>query len=335
MRFGETWVPSKRSSWSPTTREGVEIGLYTFDPGTLGSGFYANKGDGGKAFLREDTNVFIAQLVLGVFGLLVGDKRLRIATIVLIAVSFFVAIGPECLGIPNVVYYALVKASSTFQRLWWPSRALVLGHIGLALLAGAAFVRFGRYAPWAALVTTLAWAAELPGAQLAPMATWEAGVPAGYRCLGEATDGAVIELPYSHTQAHLYYQTKHDRPIFGGMVEDNPVFAPAEQVAFQKDNSFLAVLLDQASQSQDPLVFSPQDRAELATMGYRWVLLDKRAYIDVGDKGARVGTSLEGRARFVRRTLTGLLGAPVYEDEVTAIYAPWNHGSPCPDGVGE
>ncbi len=319
------------TAWSPTTREGVDIGVYTFDPTTLGSGFYALKDDGGLAFLREATTVLVAQVAVLLAGLVLAPRRIAGAAIVLIGVSLAIALGPEAAGVPNPLYHALVHASSVFQRLWWPSRALVLAQIGLALLTGFALVRLRGAAPWVALGLGAAWIVELDGAKLAPMSTWEAGIPAGYRCLGEADDGAIIELPYAHTQAHLYFQTVHGRPIFGGMVEDNPVFAPAEQVAIQQSNSFLSVLLDQAASGAKAPDYTAEDAAAVAAMGYEWVVLDKRAYIDVGDRTTRVGTELEGRGRWVRRTLAGLLGAPVYEDEQTAIYAPWGAGSPCPD----
>jgi hypothetical protein len=322
-------------SWTPTTKEGVQIGLYTFEPTSLGSGFYAMKNDGGMAYLREDTNVFVAQVLLAGLGLLVATGRARVAALVLIAVSLAISIGPETVGIPNPIYFALAKATSIFQRLWWPSRALVLGHIGMALLTAFALYRLKGLAPWVATACAAWFGWELSKSELGPMATWEAGIPQGYRCLAEAEEGAILELPYAHTQAHLYFQTQHGRPMFGGMVEDNTVFAPPEQVAYRSSNSFVAVLLDQGSDGLKAPVFSPQDRAALKELGYRWVVLDKRAYIDVGDLDAKVGTSLEGRARWVRRTMTSLMGKPVFEDEATAIYAPWDHGSPCPDGVGE
>ncbi|MDP2313602.1 MAG: hypothetical protein Q8P41_11900 [Pseudomonadota bacterium] len=328
------------TSWSPTTAEGVDIGLYVFDPVALGSGFYAIKNDGGMAWLREDTNVFPIQVLFLVLGAVLAPPRIRRAALVLVAVSLVVATGPSVVGFPNVLYLLLVKATSIFQRLWWPSRALVLGQIGLAILLGFALHRMGRLAPFAALAAGAWWVLDLRAAELGPMASWDAGIPAGYRCLAESeasaeAPGAIVELPYAHTQAHLYYQTLHGRPLFGGMVEDNVVFAPGEQVAFQKDNGFVAVLLDQAATGADAPVYEAEDRAALNAMGYKWVVLDKRAYVDVGDRDARVGTNLEGRARWVRRTMTELLGAPVYEDEATAIYAPWEDGSPCPDGVGK
>jgi hypothetical protein len=92
------------------------------------------------------------------------------------------------------------------------------------------------------------------------------------------------------------------------------------------------MLVDQAAFGQRRPVYSAADRLQVHTLGYRWVVLDKGAYEEETD--ARRETSLVGRAPWVRRSLTNLLGAPVYEDEQTVIYAPWGDGSPCGAGSG-
>jgi hypothetical protein len=246
-------------------------------------------------------------------------------------------------ALPNLVYIALVRGFRVFRRLWWPSRALVLAEVAAAVFAASAIAAaLARLVPEGAsarrigaailgiAVLTCVWGRELDGAKLVPFPIWPAGIPAGYRCLSEVDEGAVIELPYAHSQAHLYYQTIHGRPIFGGMVEDNPVFSPSGQVAIQKDNTFLAVLLDQSTEAENPPDYRDVDRAALHELGYRYVLVDKRAYLDPGHEGSLVGTTHEGRVRYVRRVLTNLLGAPVFEDQMTVIYAPWGDASPCP-----
>ena len=74
---------------------------------------------------------------------------------------------------------------------------------------------------------------------LFPFETWNAGIPAGYKCLATGPEGAVLELPYNFTQAHLYYQIEHGRPIFGGMLENNKVFTPRETTELLKNNTCL------------------------------------------------------------------------------------------------
>lgn len=316
------------TTWSPTTKEGVKIGLYVFDPTTLTSGFWAMKNDGGMAFLRMDTNVFLVQVLLAALGLALA-KTHRAVTIVLLAVSFVIAVGPQVFGLPNPLYIALAKSSSIFQRLWWPSRGLVLAHVGLAVAMGLGFARMRSLAPIVATAAAIWWGFSLRSAQLGPMTTWDADVPDAYRCLAEADSGAIVELPYAHTQAHLWYQTVHGRPLFGGMVEDNPVFSPPAQLAYQRDNTFVSVLLDQSTYGKRRPAYRQEDRAALQALGYRWVVLDKRAYVEGGDIQARTGSSLAGRANRVAVVMEQLVGRPVWEDADNAIYAPWGDGSPC------
>lgn len=328
------------SSWVPTTEEGIDIGVYVFDPLSLRSGFYALTDDDKLAFIPEDRNVLVVQVVLLVLGLFAAPRGLRGATVAMLAVAGALAVGPSVdlgVDVPNVLYHGLVRGFRVFRRLWWPSRALVLAQIALGILGAFALARLLRVPGLGALAVAgiaALWGWELDRGGLMPMPVWPAGIPEGYRCLADADEGAVVELPYAHTQAHLYYQTVHGRPIFGGMVEDNPVFAPKEQVAIQQTNSFVSVLLDQAASGAKPPDYTEADKQAVYDLGYRWVLLDKRAYLDPGHEASRVGPAREGRLRWVRRVFGRMLGAPVYEDEITVVYAPWGDTTPCPDRAG-
>ncbi|MFZ5478134.1 MAG: hypothetical protein ACOZNI_15310 [Myxococcota bacterium] len=330
-----TWTLTK---WAPVTLEGKDVGVYVFDPRRWVSGFYGLADDDTLKFIPEDRTISFTQAALAVVGLRFAPAALRGPLVAMCLVSGVVALGPSvnlwAVDVPNLPYLAMVWATRLFQRLWWPSRALAVTQVALAVLAAVALARITR--PGLAVLASLgiagAWAYELrAGDRVAPMAVWPAGIPEGYRCLAEADEGAVIELPYAHTQAHLYFQTIHGRPVFGGMVEDNPVFAPAEQRELREKNTFVAVLIDQASEGEKARVYDPADRAAVEALGYEWVLLDKRAYMTPGGHLARVNPAAEGRPRWVRKVMLDLLGAPVWEDDMTAIYAPWGATNPCPD----
>lgn len=332
-----TWT---LTTWRPTTLEGVDIGLYVFDPRRWVSGFYALAEGGGLTFYPGDRTVLGVQVALAAAGLALAPRGKVAVPAILLAVAFSIALGPVVdLGadVPNGPYLALVWAVKAFRRLWWPSRALVLAQIGLVLLAGWALSRVAKRAvlgPIVGLLVAGVWAWELERASLLPMARWSAAVPDAYRCLADAQDGAVLELPYAHTQAHLYYQAVHGRPIFGGMVEDNPVFAPPEQARIRRENGFVGALIDVAAGERVPRQVGPMDKQALRDLGYRWVLLDQRAYTAPDDGAGRRGASHGERLRGVRRGLSKLAGAPVYEDDVTVLYAPWGDDSPCPDRAG-
>lgn len=326
-----TWT-----TWSPTTAEGMNIGVYVFDLFDRVSGFWALKSDGVLGFIPEDHNLFWCQIGLAVVGLMFAG-RFRVAVGVIMMTALVIASGPTFEGYPNVPYLTMVWTFRVMRRLWWPSRALVMVEVGLAMASAFAFAAVRRH-PRArvAMVVLLvpAWIAELSDASLRPMGTWPGAIPAGYKCLSETTEGAIIELPYAHTQAHLYYQTAHGRPIFGGMVEDNPLLAPPEQVTFREKNTFMALLLDAAAEDNLPQVYDEADRTLMHEMGYRYVLMDKHAYQLHSDDTPVIDAWKNGKMRVVRNTLLQLCGGPVFEDEDTVIFAPWGDAAPCPDREG-
>jgi hypothetical protein len=204
--------------------------------------------------------------------------------------------------------------------------------VGMCVAAAVSLHRLWRFRPAGLLATALIalwWAVDLRAADLSPFRFWPSGVPVAYTCLAEAEEGAILELPYAHTQAHLYYQTRHGRPMFGGMVEDNPVFTPEEQVTYRRENSFVAMLIAEAKSPDRDTSYVEADREALGALGYKWVLLDKNAYVPPGAERAAVNPALEGRLPLVRRSFNKVFGAPVYEDSKTVIWAPWGDPSPC------
>ena len=280
------------------------------------------------AFLRQDTNVFVTEVVLLALGLWACPPRVRRPVLVLAVVSLAIAVGPTLFGLPNPVYLLLARSSAIFQRLWWPTRALVLGHLAIGIAAGLLLHRLGRLGPVATIVLAVPWILELRAADLGPMATWDARVPPAYTCLAAAPKGAVLELPYATTQAHLWFQATHGHPLFGGMLEDNPVFAPPEQLRYRRENSFVSAVIEQAALAAHPSYFTYPDAAALHTLGYRWIVLDKRAYELAFAADPNQAPLVGGLAR-ARNALIQLLGAPAWEDPETAIFAPWGDGSPC------
>ncbi len=229
-------------------------------------------------------------------------------------------------ALPNPAYIALAKSLAFVRRLWWPSRALAM-LVPLLTLAIAAAL--DHLAARGALriggpVLVAAMLGELVLGGLAPLPTWDATVPAAYRCLAEGPPGALIELPHGWSRAHIYYQTAHGRPIMGGMLENDRAFVPAESEALQRDNSWLVAVRAAADLRTAPVYPSPADKAALQALGYRYVILTEDAWLDRPDVHRE-------RVRQADKRLRELLGAPVYVDARARIYAPWGGASPCVD----
>lgn len=320
------------TTWSPMTTADLPVGILAFDPWQRMSGFWVPAPEGGNMFIPEWMTMVRAQVVLAAVGLVFGSRRVRIVGLCILLPSLLIAIGPEFMGIPNTPYLLAVKYVRVLQRLWWPARALAVFHVGLMVLAAPAWeglVRWPRSRAILALTAATAWILDLKGASLAPIPAWSSEVPDVYLCLAkDKARDPVFELPYAFTQAHLYYQTVHEHPIFGGMVEDNKIFTPEAQQAIRADNSFVRGLISIADGDFSRREFAAEDKAALRDLGYRWVLLDKLPY-----RNPPAFPDVRPRTNYTltRATLESVLGEPVYEDESGVLWAPWGGSSPCSD----
>jgi hypothetical protein len=246
----------------------------------------------------------------------------------MIAMGPLIALGT--LAVPSPPYILLAKALGFIQRLWWPARAFAYVDVLMFLMAAVLLERAVRWGPWRHRTllagATAVTAGCLLRAGLLPFPSWDASVPAGYRCLAGEPEGSLIELPYGWTQAHLYYQSAHGRPILGGMLERNPVFIPEQARDFMEDNPFVSTLIDAARSGamEAPAGFE-SGREEAQDLSYRWVLLQRDAYFTVNDHQGddeirRLMRAQQTRLRKVERNLERLLGPPLYSDGRTLIF---------------
>jgi hypothetical protein len=174
------------------------------------------------------------------------------------------------------------------------------------------------------------WFGHLGKNQLLPLGTWESRVPAGYECLAQGGDEALLELPWAWTQAHLYYQVHHGRPIFGGMLESSEVFSPPETSAIRTDNTFVAAMMTLAREEAEVEAWSLADLQALRDLGYGFIVLQKDAYVIEGIASAGlVDNARRTRLRRMRFDMAKLVSEPVYEDARVAIYSPWGLELPC------
>ncbi len=330
-------------STPPVTAQAQSVGLLLWQPLRLAAGTFAqSRTTGEEQFLVGAHWTPWVLLPLVVAGLVRPGRLPRAALLLLLAAGTLLAMGPLLLvgpyALPNPLYIALVKVVPPLQRLWWPGRcyAFVAILLGLAAVRGLALA--GRR-PWLALGLSLAALAgtawHLHGERILPFPTWSAEVPAGYRCLAGGPPGALVELPYSWSQAHLYYQTVHGRPILGGMIEDNASFTPPEASALKKDNRWLGRLLRLTGMSREDTEWTEAERQAIHELGFRYVVLQKDAFLVQGDRTTFHREVLRTRLRRLLKDLVPLVGEPVFEDARTAVYAPWGDPAPCdPRAIG-
>ncbi len=328
----------------PVTREGHYVALQTWQPWTRQVGFYFLRAEGAE-IIGHQRLLSLVLLAAALLGLARPGRLDRGPVLAMAAATLWLATGPLLLvgdqWLPDPLYQWLAQQLGFLARLWWPGRAFAFLMTLLTLLAAMGLAWAGRdrrLQLGLAGAATLLWAMDLRASGLWPMPSWDASVPPAYRCLADpGTPGALIELPYGWTQAHLYYQTAHWRPLLGGMLEDNPAFIPEDMYWLMDENRFLQSILAVTNATREPDGWTPEEKAELYDLGYRYVVFQKDALALPG--GDETNEHLAGaqrtRLRRYRSQLRVLLGSPVYEDARHAIYAPWGDPSPCAPGAVE
>lgn len=314
----------------PITREGLRIGIYSWQPLRQATGFLVIDKDDNERFLAQNIAVpwVLAPLLLIWWWRPGGFRRGMGAT--MLGVLCLVALGPVLLvgdtALPNPPYIYLVKAVGFLRRLWWPSRAVafiaILTSIIVAVVVADLRQRSARVQIAGLAAIVFWWGTDLQDIRMLPFPTWDATIPAGYRCLAEGGDEPIIELPYAWTQGHLYFQTLHERPIFGGMLEDNATFTPEEFTDFRKTNPMMSKMLG-GNSIDDPFDWDEQASEEVHALGFEYVVVQKDSWYNPQDDdgGGRLGVLMD--------SLRGAVGEPVYDDGRIAIYAPWGAPPPC------
>ena len=321
----------------PITREDTSVGMFLWQPVKRQSGAFVCDVDGTERFLIRASWVPLVLWISFLAWLWRPGRLQRAPTLAIMTMSFLLAIGPILLlgdhALPNMFYIYLCKALPFMQRLWWPARAFaffsVFLSIGIAVnLAHLRPLGLRVQVP-AALLAAIIWIAELAGLGLVPYPMWSDEVPAGYQCLESGEEGAIIELPYAWTQAHLYYQIRHKRPIMGGMIENNMVFTPPESATFRNENTFVYSLISAAMQEGSQLEWTEEDKQAVHDLGFRYIVVQKDAFFVAGDDQALVDNVRRTRLRRMHKTLVRMAGRPVYDDARVAIYTPWGYPVPC------
>jgi len=348
------------SEMDPRTTDGTVVGLLTWQPMVRWSMFYVIREGQTLMMAHQRTTSWVLLGLVCIY--LWRPGKLRRGPVIAIAlVMALIAIGPKlAVGswwLPNPFYIYLVKKVGFLQRLWWPGRAYVILCILGGLACTMALLWARRRGPKVAAGMILGVSAlmmiDLSRSWLLPLPAWDASVPAGYKCLASGPPGAIIEVPFGWNQRHLYYQSAHNRPIYGGMIENNPIFSPPEVVELRKSNSYLAQVLYKTGWTKPmqtwtlaekqklrhlpyqpgtinkDMDYLPDDKQALQDLGYRYIVLMKDAMVLPNDASENALRVQKTRERKYRSALSKLAGREVYNDRRISIFAPWGGGSPC------
>lgn len=167
-------------------------------------------------------------------------------------------------------YMVLYRHLPFFNRLWFPYRFASVAFVPATLLVVAALPvgRAGRLATAALVAVGLggqAWYGTWP------LPAKDVTCPPVLLSLREEPAAAVVFLPLRLQHEGLLWQTRFGLPTFGGMGESAPAMWPTGWRR-QLDNPFVRALRGAAADATTP-PFTPDDRAKVRALGFRWIVL--------------------------------------------------------------
>jgi hypothetical protein len=313
----------------PMTVEDMTVGVFMWQPFRRFAGFFVVDPAAAERLLDQTVLLPLSLFFAAVVALWRKGPLPRLPLAAALAMCVVIGAGPLVVlgpvALPNVVYLNLVEELGVVRRLWWPARmvafATILSPLCLGVLVQATARRSTLLSVFLVGALAIPWHRDLMECHLFPLPVWEATIPKGYECLKSGPEGAIIELPFNWTQAHLYYQSAHGRPMLGGMLEDNPVFTPQELTDLREDNAFLARLIAVGRMEKVPEELNPQGKEQLIELGYRWVVFQNDA-VHVGERKEGLSdNTMRTRARRIYRELDRSLGSSVYRDARITIWS--------------
>jgi len=214
-------------------------------------------------------------------------------------------IGSETWRMP---YWFLWRGVPGLARMFHPDRWMLVGGIFIAILAVGGAAAMHRRLVW---LIPLGVILQLGFRDRIPLEAWTPAVPEHWSALAQVDgDEAIIVLPLHAAQLAGQYQWIHGRPLWGGMVEDQPWTHPKAWTEYERTSPFLSGLRALSYGRQTSLKLSDAERASLLADGFGWVVLDEGAWTSRGLRGTVDPTT----------ALTSVLGEPVHTSEGGQIW---------------
>lgn len=243
----------------------------------------------------NDRSLSAAVALLALGGLLFRPAG-RLRWLALLAFGWVMAMGPYLRWMDGTIYplrlpyLAFYDWFPFFSRLWWPGRLALFLVVGAAALAAlhtdmlASWLERRRV--WLGTATRVAalgivtWAGLTTGAYL----PFRGDPPRIYeRKAYEQLDGALLTTPVlgvdSRARHLLWFQIFHELPMLTGLGAHLQGHRPADYEAYIRNNSLLAALARVSEGEQAQGIVRAADVDALLDVGYRWAVVDARAYL--------------------------------------------------------
>ena len=205
-------------------------------------------------------------------------------------------------------YWLLWRGVPGLSRMFHPDRWILVAGLFIAILAVGGAASIHRRLVWlipAGVLLQQGMRGRIP------LDAWVPTVPEHWTALAEQQDdAAVIVLPLHAAQLAGQYQWVHGRPLWGGMVEDQPWTHPKEWTAYERSSTFLSGLRAMSYGREARIELSDSELTKLTNDGFGWVVLDEAAWAARGLRSAPDPVS----------TLQGVLGGPVHRSTGGTIW---------------
>ena len=221
------------------------------------------------------------------------------------------ALGPgqriagEIWRMPYWVPWRLVPG---LARMFHPDRWMLVGGLFIAVLAVGGVASIHRWLVW---VVPLGVVAQLALRGRIPLDSWSPSLPDHWAELAALPGSeAVIVLPLHGSQLSGQYQWLHGRPLWGGMVEDQPWNHPKAWVEYERKSPFLSGLRALSYGREVTLKLEAEEALGLNADGFGWLVLDHSAWSAKG-----LGATSQAEAEISR-----VLGGPVHRSSSGLVW---------------
>ncbi|MCB9763401.1 MAG: hypothetical protein H6739_26780 [Alphaproteobacteria bacterium] len=209
-------------------------------------------------------------------GVLVRRDRAWVAMAVAATLCVGLALGPRPLGLlDSPLYTAFLALGPLADRMWFPTRALVVVDLVAAAAISAAAARWlGRGALPLAAALSVGWGLSLVPGALLPLPTWRPPHPPALDWLAAQPDAAVVALPVGADSLWRVHQVWHGKPVQASLGGSNPLLAVDGHAEWAAGQPALA-LLDEILMGRKPSRrFTDADWQPLLDDGFGYLIVD-------------------------------------------------------------
>jgi hypothetical protein len=204
----------------------------------------------------------------------------------LIALFWLLALGAN-----GPLFEHVYGITGALRRFWWPSRHMMMVHVGMAILASlGAGVLLGKLGAWPKGIVSVLLAVSVPISMRlqgnAPFSVHSSEVdlpPKAYVELADLPGNVILQPPLSpkaaYSQVPLLFQLYHGKRLFSGHALWVDRVRPPRWDKLVRENGFLSSMVSfEEGLSEGVFQFEPKDLGALRNLGVDLFVLDDELF---------------------------------------------------------